>query len=229
MFAKVLCVQLVNELGYDLLFQDADVIWYQNPLDYFHDDSLPQFDIYFQDDGSRQERYAPYSANTGFYYVRSNVKTRHLLRHYMYASDLVDAWRNDQHVMNMLLGEHSSVFGLSVKIFSKELEEFPGGLQYHRKPEMMKKIMRGESKAYIFHMSWTPNKTDKLKFFQQMGEWRVNPLCIAKEARDIATDGSLADACCSSEPLIKCHYKDKPSKLPCPGAPNIDKKGRSFW
>lgn len=56
----MLCVQLVNELGYDLLFQDADVVWYKDPLEYFHDKALPEFDIYFQDDGSRQERYAPY-------------------------------------------------------------------------------------------------------------------------------------------------------------------------
>lgn len=29
MFAKVVCVQLVNELGYDLLFSDVDVVWYE--------------------------------------------------------------------------------------------------------------------------------------------------------------------------------------------------------
>lgn len=28
------------------------------------------FDVYFQDDGSRGIFYAPFSANTGFYYVR---------------------------------------------------------------------------------------------------------------------------------------------------------------
>lgn len=57
MFAKILCVQLVNELSYDLLFMDVDLVWYRNPLDYFNDKSLPKFDVYFQDDGSRQERY----------------------------------------------------------------------------------------------------------------------------------------------------------------------------
>ena len=53
MFAKVLCVQLVNELSYDLLFMDVDIIWFKNPLEYFEDPKLQQFDIYFQDDGSR--------------------------------------------------------------------------------------------------------------------------------------------------------------------------------
>ena len=190
---------------------------------------MPKFDLYFQDDGSRQERYAPYSANSGFYYVRSNERTKHLFRQLIYQSDLIDAWNSHQQVLIALLGEHSSVFGLSVKIFPKEMEEFPGGVQFHRWKEAMKKIMRGESKAYIFHMSWTENKDDKVQFFQQLGEWFLNPQCIGKEARDIAIDGSLTSHCCSSEPLITCHYKDKPSKLPCPDSPLITEKGKEFF
>ncbi|KAL7539259.1 hypothetical protein ACHAXR_010753 [Thalassiosira sp. AJA248-18] len=235
MFAKVLCVQLVNELGYDLLFQDADVVWYKDPLDYFHDKSLPEFDMYFQDDGSRQERYTPYSANTGFYFIRSNDKTRHFFRHLLYSADLIDAWKSHQQVLIAMLAEHNSLMGLTVKIFAKETEEFPGGLQYHRKTEAMKKIMSGVSNAYIFHMSWTQNKDNKLKFFQQMGEWYLNDQCIGKEAHEITDQnsgipgGMLTKHCCSTEPLVICHYRDKPSKIPCPDSPNIDKKGKSFW
>ena len=239
MFAKVVCVQLVNELGYDVLFQDADVVWYKDPLLYFRDASLPTFDVYAQDDGSRQERYAPYSANSGFYYVRSNAKTQHLFRQFLYSSDLIDAWNSHQQVFIALLAEHSSVMGLGVKIFAKEMEEFPGGLQYHRKKESMKKIMDGTSKAYIFHMSWTSNKDDKVRFFQQMGEWYINPQCVGKEAHQITdetngregagNDPVLTKHCCSAEPRITCHYRDKPSKLPCPDAPFIDRKGKSFW
>lgn len=239
MFAKVLCVQLVNELGYDLLFQDADVVWYKNPIDYFNDKSLTKFDMYFQDDGSRQERYAPYSANTGFYFVRSNEKTRHFFRDLLYSGDLIDAWKSHQQVLIALLSEHSSVFGLSVKIFPKEMEEFPGGVQYHRKKDSMKKIINGESKAFIFHMSWTSNKDNKLKFFQQMGEWYLNEQCIGKEAHRITDKTSemldsnsgavLAKHCCSAEPLVTCHYRDKPSKIPCPDSPFIDNNGKSFW
>ena len=228
MFAKVLCVQLVNELGYDLLFQDADVVWYKNPLGYFHDKSLPQFDMYFQDDGSRAERYAPYSANSGFYFVRSNDKTKHFFRQFIYSSDLIDTWNSHQQVMIALLGEHSSVFGLNVKIFSKELEEFPGGVQFHRWKDAMKKLMKGESNAYIFHMSWTQNKDDKVEFFQQMGEWYLKDTCRGN-ARNIPHDVSLMKECCSIEPIITCHYKDKPSKIPCPDSPRITEVGKPFF
>eukprot|EP00970_Alexandrium_tamarense_P000751 scaffold85_cov145-Alexandrium_tamarense.AAC.55 len=241
MFAKVVCVQLVNELGKDLLFQDVDVVWYQNPLEYFHDSSLTEFDIYFQDDGSRQERYAPYSANSGFYFVRSNDKTKYLFRSLLYSSDLINKWYSHQQVLIALLSETSSLMGLTVKILSKEMEEFPGGVQYHRNKDALKKIMSAESKAIIFHMSWTNNKDNKLKFFQQMGEWYVQDQCIGKHFNDITTEkpgvvgyvfggeGVLVKPCCSAEPLIKCHYKDKPSKFECPDSPFIDKAGKAFW
>ena len=210
MFAKVLCVQLVNELGYDLLFQDVDMVWFKSPLDFFQDESLPKFDMYFQDDGNRQLRFAPYSANSGFYFVRSNPKTRHLFRHFLYSGDLINAWYSHQAVLIQLLAEHSSLMGLTVKIYPKEAEEFPGGLQFHRKKEVMKDIMSGNSKAYIFHMSWTSSKKDKLKFFQQLGEWYVNEQCIGKEAHEITgiasgeggmmKNGTLSTNCCSAEP-----------------------------
>ena len=229
MFAKVLCVQLVNELGYDLLFQDADIIWYKDPLEFFHNKSLPYFDMYFQDDGNRQDRFAPYSANTGFYYVRSNDITRNLFRHLLYTADLITAWYSHQAVLIAMMAEHNSALGLTVKVYSKEMEEFPGGLHFHRKKEVMKRIIGGDSKAFIFHMSWTENKIDKLKFFKQMGEWYVNDQCVGKTANETAGDGRSLSDCCSAKPIITCYYRDKPSKVPCPDSPLIDPNGVSFW
>ena len=232
MFAKILCVQLVNELGYDLLFMDVDIVWYRNPLDYFMNKSLPQFDVYFQDDGSRQERYAPYSANSGFYFVRSNPKTKHLFRHLLYSGDLLNAWYSHQQVLTVLLSEYNSLFGLKVKVFAKETDLFPGGWLYHRKNDEMKKMMKGESSQYIFHMSWTENKANKLKFFQQMGQWFVQDSCVGKHYNEIVGGDSsvtLFTQCCLAEAVVKCHYKDKPSKIPCEDSPLLDKKGKSFW
>jgi hypothetical protein len=134
------------------------------------------------------------------------------------------------------------VTGLTVKVYSKETEEFPGGLHFHRKKEVMKNIMSGNSKAYIFHMSWTNGKGDKLKFLQQMGEWYLNDECIGKEAHEIVgtergagfKNRTLSSNCCLAEPIFKCHYRDKPSKIPCPDSPyTIKRPGESadisFW
>lgn len=52
MMAKVFCVHVTTWLGYDVLFQDVDVIWYRDPVPYFHniDAADRDYDIYFQDE-----------------------------------------------------------------------------------------------------------------------------------------------------------------------------------
>jgi len=237
MFAKVVCVQLINMLGYDLLFQDVDIIWYNNPINYFHDNSNPfhDFDMYFQDDGAHSTRYAPLSANSGFYYVRNNERTRYLFTTLLYSGDLIISSHSHQQALVQLLSEHSSLFGLRVKVFHRDTHEFPGGFHYHRRKDFMKKLIKGEIDSEIFHMSWTTNKENKLKFFQQMGEWYLNEKCVGKtkheiSGKDINSVGiSLIDACCLSEPEVICHYRDKPSKIPCSDKDPIDKGKNSFW
>lgn len=49
MMSKVYCVHLISALGYDLLFQDVDVVWNRDPLQYFRSAESGNFDFYFQD------------------------------------------------------------------------------------------------------------------------------------------------------------------------------------
>ena len=240
MSAKVYCVQMISMLGYDVLFQDVDVVWYQDPLPYFHQSpNLPisKFDIYFQDDGNHALYYAPYSANTGFYYVRHNDRTQYFFNSLLMAGDLILSTHSHQIALIALLNEHASMYNLKVKIFERNTEEFPGGFTFHRKKSFMMDLFHNKVKPYIFHMSWTNNKDNKQKFFQQIGEWYVENQCIDKTVKQIADSGitatnggdNIAEGCCSIEPLISCHYMDKPSKIPCKDSPAIDKNGRSWW
>ena len=129
MMAKVICVQLISALGYDLLFQDVDIIWFKNPLDYFHDKDSPiaNFDCYFQDDGARSLRYSPYSANSGFYYIRNNQRTKHFLTSVLLAGDLIMKTFSQQQALIAVLSEHASLYGLKVKVLRREDDGFPGG------------------------------------------------------------------------------------------------------
>jgi len=237
MFAKVLCVHMIVWLGYDVLFQDVDIVWFKNPLDYYHNNKLSgDFDIYFQDDGVRSIRYAPYSANSGFYFIRNNNRTRYLFTQLLYAGDLIQSWDSHQQVLAQLLSEHSSLFGLRVKVHERNTPEFPGGFHYHRRKNFMRDIVQGkQTDTYIFHMSWTENKDNKLKYFQQLGEWYVKDSCIGKTVEGIlagkAGESQLAivEPCCSKEAIVVCHYKDKPSRIPCNDKPPIDKDGKPFW
>ena len=231
MLAKVYCIQMVSMLGYDILFQDVDVIWYQNPLTWFHDESNPHydFDMYFQDDGNHALFYAPYSANTGFYYVRNNERTQYFFNSFLMAGDKILGSGSHQIPLIAHLSEQASIHGLRVKIWERTKKEFPGGFTFH-KPALkgfMKELMSddkdGTKDTYIFHMSWTKSKVNKIKFYQQMGQWYLQDTCIQKPASEIPKD------CCAASPMVTCHYRDKPSKIPCKDSDPIDKNGRSWW
>mmetsp|Transcript_25023 Transcript_25023/g.69010 ORF Transcript_25023/g.69010 Transcript_25023/m.69010 type:complete len:601 (-) Transcript_25023:23-1825(-) len=237
MMAKVMCVQMVSTLGYNILFQDVDIVWYKNPIPFFEkgDAKLQNFDMMFQDDGGHSVRYAPYSANSGFYYVRANDRTKHFFSALLNAGDLVLRTDSHQQALIALMNEHMSLFGLKVKIFSRDTDEFPGGWHFHQKTgKFMRRMIAGDADPYIFHMSWTLNKDNKLLFFQQLGEWYVKEECVHKQPKelsflDASNESPFAEGCCIAEPIFKCHYKDKPSKLPCHDSPPIDKVGKSWW
>ncbi len=131
---QVLCVLYPMLLGYDVLFQDVDVVWInkeRDPLEFFQIESsnIAHFDVIFQHDGSNSIRYAPYSANSGFFYARANKRTQYLFTSLLYHSDLIITWDSQQQVLVQLLAEHSSLFGLNVKILGRGTDMFPGADQ----------------------------------------------------------------------------------------------------
>jgi Nucleotide-diphospho-sugar transferase len=142
-------------LGYDVLFQDIDIVWFRNPLSYFHDKNSPShnFDIYFQDDGNRALFYAPYSANTGFYYARANKITQNFFNSLLMSGDLIYATKSHQIALIATLSEFASRYGMKVKVLSRDTDEFPGGHAYHFRDEFMKLMFQGKVQPYLFHMS----------------------------------------------------------------------------
>jgi len=233
MIAKVLCVQLISLLGYDLLFQDVDILWYQHPLkDYFAKPGhwSKKYDVIFQHDGARSLRYTPYSANSGFYFVRNNRRTRSFVDTLLTSSATIFQDKSHQQALITILSEHVSLYGLTVKVVNRDEDDLPGGFNWNKKKEYMKQVFNGEMVPVIFHMSWTLNKDNKIKYFQQMGTWFVEDKCIAKKKSEInETSENLISTCCAAEPIFTCHYKDKPSIHPCKDSPSIDKGRSSFW
>ena len=141
---------------------------------------------------------------------------------------------DEQYHLNQLMAEHASLFGMQVKTLSQE--EFPTGVVYHNKEEIMRSIINGTGKALNFHMSWTLSKNDKLLYFQQMGEWYVREHCIGGNSSSVVQSfekdpASLMSSCCADKPLVSCHFADKPSVEQCKGA-NMSKiadRAPSFW
>mmetsp|Transcript_55015 Transcript_55015/g.61462 ORF Transcript_55015/g.61462 Transcript_55015/m.61462 type:complete len:579 (+) Transcript_55015:49-1785(+) len=221
MMAKVYCMHLALTSGYDVLFQDVDIVWHRNPLQYLLSEEFEEWDMMFQDDGSRQPRFAPYSPNSGFYFVRSNSITKYFFDMLLRMGDMIQVAKSHQAVLNDLLIEFSSWKGLRVKVFRKGPDNlFPGGSEFHNNPAFMKEFLNGKRQPYIQHMSWTENKENKKLFFEQLGEWYT--------VED--TNSCTGMNCCLPEPNITCHYRDKPSKISCPNSPTIvENGGKSFW
>ena len=239
MTMKVISVHLISQLGYDLLFQDADVVWFRHPVnDYFAEEARwnDEYDIIFQEDGARSMRFAPYDANSGFYFVNNNERTQQLLNSVLLSMPSIVSSKSHQKVLINALNENALAYGLRAKVISRESPDLPCGYQWHRKPKLIQSFLSGRVKPIIFHMSWTENKDNKIKFFQQMGEWYVNDQCIGKTLNDIQSPSgtsseqdvaSLSEACCSSSPNFQCHYRDKPSLHDCSTSPALDQPNPS--
>ena len=165
---------------------------------------------------------------------------------------MIERSRSHQQVLVQLMADYSSMFGLRVKVLGRDMDMFPSGHHFHRDVALMKKIIQEEVTPEIFHMSWTTNKRYKKKFFEQLGEWYVKDECIGKDAKtvleldkaryqnstkgdtmvDIDSGRVLISPCCVKTPKVICHYKDKPSKIPCKDSPvyeDVDDYEASFW
>jgi len=187
--AKFYAAHLLNQLGYDCLLQDADVVWYPNPLNFFaRQQSSDSAGVLFVDDGSRWWFYGPWSANTGFFFVRHNDHTENFLKVLVRHGDLVHTTQ-DQEAMAVLLSEHVSLGGLRVKVLGRDTPEgmlFPTGFHYRERSEFMREfIVNGTHAPYVFHMSWTANKDEKKLFFEQLGDWYVRQECIGRTVGEL--------------------------------------------
>eukprot|EP00622_Pseudochattonella_farcimen_P006532 FR742355.1.p1 GENE.FR742355.1~~FR742355.1.p1 ORF type:complete len:275 (+),score=24.41 FR742355.1:109-825(+) len=193
MWLKVVSVYYVVRLGWDAMFQDADVVWWKDPRPYFQTESH-QYDTYWRDDGARSSRYTPLSANTGFYYIRSNERTKIFMHELFQSFNLISQWRSHQHALNMLLIDHHSRFGTGVKILDQEL--FSIGQQYHRKKEFMRELVEDKRRPYLFHWSWTAGKTEKIKYSLETGMWYLRDTCTEASIKKNAGSSSFLNECC---------------------------------
>ena len=66
MWYKASTVYLVSRAGFDILFQDVDLVWLRDPIEYI---KSIQKDLVFMDDGIRSPRFSPFYINSGFYFM----------------------------------------------------------------------------------------------------------------------------------------------------------------
>ena len=200
---------------------DVDIVWNSDPLEYFKHSDLQDFDILFQDDGARSIRFAPYAANSGFYFARHNERTRYFFISMLYHADYLLISKSHQQLMSMLLPEMNSSIGLRVKTIQDT--EIPGGFHFLSRKEFIRDIVTGKTDVLAFLMHWTSSIEDKLHYMRQMGMWYLQDDCSSTEKNGFME-------CCSTEPIIQCKYLDLPSVATCKGYDGAWKNSRTpFW
>lgn len=83
MWYKAFALFLILRMNINVLFQDVDLVWFKDPFPYFHNYiketeskalvTGSNVEGFFSDDGQRSLRYAPFYANSGFYYLKCEV------------------------------------------------------------------------------------------------------------------------------------------------------------
>mmetsp|Transcript_18308 Transcript_18308/g.32250 ORF Transcript_18308/g.32250 Transcript_18308/m.32250 type:complete len:578 (-) Transcript_18308:1067-2800(-) len=202
MMSKVYCVHLINSLGYDLLFQDADLVWYKDPLEYFKN-RTDGFDMYFQHDGDHHPgNFKPLAANTGFYYVRYNKRTEYFFDVFVRMGDLVLNHKSHQAAFTIVANEHMALRSLRIKVLAEDQLLFMSGYHLFNARHMVKKVVQGKYTPYLYHANWLAGNNKK-PTLASMLNWFVNDTCyesIPSPNNESTPEFKLW--CCLTEPLV---------------------------
>lgn len=197
MWCKATSVYLSLVSGFNVLFQDVDLVWLKNPLPYLQ--SL-QHDVVFMDDGARTPRYTPFFVNSGFYYIAANARSVYMFETMTKnAANEISQTHSHQSVLIKHLSEAHHLFGLSVYVLDQTA--FPSGQAYHENKPLVRRIQSHAYRPYLFHMCWTDNRDNKLVYFKDIGLWYLpegEDVCSSGPAMlDFAVNkGKVRDRCC---------------------------------
>ena len=196
MWYKCFSIYLILREGYNLVFQDVDLVWFRDPVPYFKDliqkdsekftgQDVRPLDAILSDDGQRSLRYTPFFANSGFYYLASNAEMINMAYGIMTAFPMIQRLGSQQNMYTMRLLESMTNFG--IRTYFLDIEDFPNGYLYHHNKPYMKRFQeRMVPQAFNFHMCWTQGKKDKLKYMKLTGLWY-----LSEEAVEIMTRKQL--------------------------------------
>lgn len=169
MWMKVTSVYIALKAGYNVLFQDADLIWLKDPIPYLL--NLTQYDVLFMDDGARTPRFSPLYTNTGFYFLRYNLKTVYLMERLVRAHGGGEILFTASHQATLIhyLTEAHYLFGLRIKILEDTL--FPQGRMYHENKKFTERVRNHKEFPFVWHMCWTATREQKTDYLVKLGFW----------------------------------------------------------
>eukprot|EP01041_Mallomonas_annulata_P006168 gene6168-12500_t len=174
-FLDVTSVYLALAAGFDVLFQDVDLVWMRDPRPLLQ---AMVHDAVFMDDGARTPRFTPFFANTGFYYLRHNARALHLMERLSRGVSEIGFTHSHQATFNRHLTETQGL--LDLKIHVLDSVDFPSGIMFHHNKSFMALLDKHQVQPYVFHMCWTDSRAQKVTYFKQIGMWFIpdnSPSC----------------------------------------------------
>lgn len=209
MWFKTTSVYLANACGFHVMFQDVDLVWLENPVPYL---LSVDADVAFMDDGARSPRYTPFFVNSGFFLVKNNARTRYFEEKMAKCgASEIGFTHSHQSVLIRHVSECHHFADLSVFVLDREL--FPSGQAYHENKPYIRRIQARSYKPFVFHMCWTSNRVDKLRYFKDIGLWYLpdeaegaqtvcssakKALTWIETARSSKRDKSIPATCCQT-------------------------------
>jgi hypothetical protein len=159
MFQKTAVVQDVLEMGYDVLFQDVDMIWRKDPLERLSAAESSGYDAHFMFDG-RNPWHGPPFANTGFFLLRNRPTTRRFWAKVLASYAEMARCGSQQKIVNAILREDT----MQAEILPEKL--FANGHLFS-----IDKPSRLPPDPYVIHCSWTGNHEHKIQKYRREGIW----------------------------------------------------------
>jgi len=162
MFPKTAVVQDLLSIGHDVLFQDVDVVWRKDPGEFLLHPERHLLDAQFMYDGPNPN-YAPLHANSGFFFLRNNERSRAFWRQAFDHFDKVYAYGGQQRHVNLLLVARY-FRGLKLDILPEA--DFANGHLFTSDD-----VSRLPPDPYVIHCSWTRNLEHKMEKYLLANLW----------------------------------------------------------
>mmetsp|Transcript_35408 Transcript_35408/g.92650 ORF Transcript_35408/g.92650 Transcript_35408/m.92650 type:complete len:567 (+) Transcript_35408:231-1931(+) len=153
MMLKQFAVYIALLCRYDVLFQDVDLTWSRDPVPHLQAES-EYYHAQFMDDGARNFLNAPYMANSGFFYLRSDF----LSFKFWDAVTMNMLIGPNQRIVARVLEQYTGRYGLRVRTLPWQRYVNGKHLLTKRKRETVEEIL---AESEVLHFSWTLNIEDK--------------------------------------------------------------------
>eukprot|EP00898_Chlorokybus_atmophyticus_P005677 jgi/Chlat1/610/Chrsp103S01032 len=200
-FMKLKAVQSLLELGYDVLFTDADICWLEDPFPYIRQDIALQFSTDFVGNWStgvadHRAAYGSFIANTGFYFIKALPQTVAFLADVQLNCCSTG---NDQSVLNRVLNQWlgsklavqipTNAANVSEYITTQGLQPnnvlsaqyldpvcFPSGRDffYDGKVEWTRVLRKVHKTTVAVHVTWTIGHDAKVAMLRTADLWHVS-------------------------------------------------------